>query len=62
MRIREVRIDCDGDALIYSVVPQGPACHTNKESCFWRRVIGSSLDTEEGELEVEILKVAETIV
>lgn len=30
----EVVADCDGDALMYRVVPHGPACHTGAASCF----------------------------
>jgi phosphoribosyl-ATP pyrophosphohydrolase/phosphoribosyl-AMP cyclohydrolase len=37
LRVLEVRWDCDGDALLYLVEPQGPACHTGEESCFGRR-------------------------
>jgi phosphoribosyl-ATP pyrophosphohydrolase/phosphoribosyl-AMP cyclohydrolase len=29
-----VRKDCDGDALLYEVIPSGPACHTGALSCF----------------------------
>jgi hypothetical protein len=29
-----VRVDCDGDALLYLVDPVGPTCHTGRESCF----------------------------
>jgi len=32
--VLEVRLDCDGDALLYRVVPNGPACHTGATSCF----------------------------
>ena len=35
-RVREVRLDCDGDALLYRVDPAGPACHTGQRSCFYR--------------------------
>jgi phosphoribosyl-AMP cyclohydrolase / phosphoribosyl-ATP pyrophosphohydrolase len=35
-RVREVRLDCDGDALLYRVDPAGPACHTGQRSCFFR--------------------------
>ena len=33
-QVREVRIDCDGDALLLLVDQQGPACHTGLRSCF----------------------------
>jgi len=32
--VREVRFDCDADALLYRVDPAGPACHTGAPSCF----------------------------
>ncbi|MBU6146423.1 MAG: bifunctional phosphoribosyl-AMP cyclohydrolase/phosphoribosyl-ATP diphosphatase HisIE [Paenibacillaceae bacterium] len=35
-RVVALSIDCDGDALIYHVVPQGPACHTGNTTCFYR--------------------------
>lgn len=34
LRVREVRVDCDGDALLYRVDAQGPTCHTGARSCF----------------------------
>jgi phosphoribosyl-ATP pyrophosphohydrolase/phosphoribosyl-AMP cyclohydrolase len=34
-RVVEVRVDCDGDALLYRVDPRGPACHTGEVSCFF---------------------------
>jgi phosphoribosyl-AMP cyclohydrolase / phosphoribosyl-ATP pyrophosphohydrolase len=33
-RVVAVAIDCDQDALIYRVIPNGPACHTGTASCF----------------------------
>ncbi len=33
-RVVSVALDCDADALLYRVVPQGPACHTGAPSCF----------------------------
>jgi len=37
-RIREMRIDCDQDAVWIKVEQHGPACHTARPSCFYRRV------------------------
>jgi phosphoribosyl-AMP cyclohydrolase / phosphoribosyl-ATP pyrophosphohydrolase len=39
-RVVEVRLDCDGDALLYRVLPSGPACHTGEESCFFTTLSG----------------------
>ncbi len=33
-RVVSVSIDCDADALLYRVVPEGPACHTGSATCF----------------------------
>jgi phosphoribosyl-ATP pyrophosphohydrolase/phosphoribosyl-AMP cyclohydrolase len=42
LAVEELRDDCDGDALLVRVRPNGPACHTNSLSCFapwlWRVV------------------------
>lgn len=38
-RVRAVRVDCDGDALLYEVEQVGgAACHTGHHSCFYRAV------------------------
>jgi phosphoribosyl-AMP cyclohydrolase len=37
-RIVEVRLDCDGDCLLYRVDAPGPACHQLRRSCFSHRV------------------------
>ena len=34
--VRDVRLDCDGDALLLLVDQEGPACHTGERSCFHR--------------------------
>jgi len=33
-RVRALRLDCDGDALVALVDPAGPACHTGERTCF----------------------------
>ena len=38
LRVVEVRIDCDRDALLVLALPAGPACHTGNVSCFYRKV------------------------
>jgi phosphoribosyl-AMP cyclohydrolase len=43
LRVVEMRIDCDQDALWLICEPAGPACHTGAASCFYRRVEGDRL-------------------
>jgi len=38
--VREVRVDCDADALLYAVEQEVAACHTGYRSCFHRRIDG----------------------
>ena len=38
LKVREIRIDCDQDAVWLVCAPQGPACHTGRPSCFYRRI------------------------
>lgn len=38
LRVSEVWVDCDGDALVYLVDPDGPSCHTGRISCFFRKL------------------------
>jgi len=45
LRVREMRVDCDQDAIELRVDATGPACHTLATSCFYRRL------TETGALE-----------
>jgi phosphoribosyl-AMP cyclohydrolase len=37
-KVKELRLDCDGDVVLLSVEQEGGiACHTGRESCFFRR-------------------------
>jgi phosphoribosyl-ATP pyrophosphohydrolase/phosphoribosyl-AMP cyclohydrolase len=42
MRLRQLRYDCDGDAIVALVEPAGPACHTGQRSCFYRDLDGTA--------------------
>lgn len=43
LRVIEMRVDCDQDALWLICEPAGPACHTGARSCFYRKVDGDRL-------------------
>lgn len=36
--IKEIYYDCDQDTILFLVNPTGPACHTGKETCFYRKI------------------------
>jgi len=42
-RLVELRVDCDGDAVLLRVDQTGPACHTGERSCFFRAARGDAL-------------------
>lgn len=44
-RLKELRLDCDGDTLLLLVEQLGPACHTNRRSCFYRALRDGQLVT-----------------
>jgi phosphoribosyl-ATP pyrophosphohydrolase/phosphoribosyl-AMP cyclohydrolase len=52
LHVEELRDDCDGDALLVRVRPDGPACHTGSVSCFapalWRTVVERVRERPEG--------------
>lgn len=49
-RVREIRLDCDGDAILISIDQTGVACHEGYRSCFFRRWDGTDwvVDRERG--------------
>ena len=48
MRVTDLRLDCDGDAILYIVDANGPSCHTNATSCFFRSVTANGLAADDG--------------
>ncbi len=44
LRVRDVRADCDADAILLVVEPAGPACHTGKTSCFHQPLPDGEVD------------------
>jgi phosphoribosyl-AMP cyclohydrolase len=38
LKVADIRIDCDQDAVWIIAHPAGPTCHTGARSCFYRRV------------------------
>ena len=38
LEVRDIRIDCDQDAVWVKAIPAGPTCHTGARSCFFRRI------------------------
>jgi phosphoribosyl-ATP pyrophosphohydrolase/phosphoribosyl-AMP cyclohydrolase len=59
MAVEELTDDCDGDAILLRVRPNGPACHTGSESCFapwlWRRVAERAKERPEGSYVTRLL-------
>lgn len=43
LKVIELRIDCDQDAVWIRADPAGPACHTGERSCFYRRIENGAL-------------------
>jgi phosphoribosyl-AMP cyclohydrolase / phosphoribosyl-ATP pyrophosphohydrolase len=42
LRVRQIRLDCDGDSVLYLVDAVGPTCHTGRTSCFFRPLAGAA--------------------
>ena len=42
LNVVEIRVDCDQDCLWLKSRPEGPACHTGADSCFFRRLDGTA--------------------
>ncbi len=46
-KVVKVKVDCDGDSVLYLVKDYGKACHTGKESCFYRDIHFNEIDKPE---------------
>jgi phosphoribosyl-AMP cyclohydrolase / phosphoribosyl-ATP pyrophosphohydrolase len=44
LKLVQLRVDCDGDAVLALVEPTGPACHTGERSCFYRELEGGEIE------------------
>jgi phosphoribosyl-AMP cyclohydrolase / phosphoribosyl-ATP pyrophosphohydrolase len=50
-RVVDIRLDCDGDALLVRVDPRGPACHTGERTCFFQTAGGAGATEERSNVE-----------
>ena len=48
LAVRQVRLDCDGDVVLYLVDATGPSCHTGRTSCFYRHAETDGLAEDDG--------------
>jgi phosphoribosyl-AMP cyclohydrolase / phosphoribosyl-ATP pyrophosphohydrolase len=59
LHVEEMRDDCDGDAIVLRVRPDGPACHTGSRSCFapalWRTISERKAERPDGSYVVSLL-------
>src|SRR3954470_11873249 len=56
LKLRQLRYDCDGDALVAMVEPTGPACHTGERSCFFRDLDGDGVPEPVAEEALPVLE------
>ncbi len=56
LHVQGVRVDCDGDALIYLADPAGPTCHTGERSCFFGQLGEMPRGETSGEAAAELFR------
>ncbi len=59
-QVVDIRLDCDGDALLVKVIPEGPACHTGERTCFYRGVSEADQHSEPAEKPSSIIHQADS--
>jgi phosphoribosyl-ATP pyrophosphohydrolase/phosphoribosyl-AMP cyclohydrolase len=55
-RVVELRYDCDGDAVLATVLPAGPACHTGSDTCFGASSVEASATDAVRDLDLTIAR------
>jgi len=50
-KVLDIYLDCDGDTLLLKIEQTGPACHTNRQSCFYQQRQADTWLTIEAPLE-----------
>jgi len=45
--VKDLFVDCDGDALLVKAEPTGPTCHTGEKACFFSRIDQPGVKTSE---------------
>ena len=60
--VKELKLDCDGDAILLKVDQKGPACHTGETSCFYRKL--GEPEVTEGSIDysLNVLKELEEVI
>ena len=60
--VEEIKLDCDGDSLLVKVNQQGPACHTGKDTCFYRKLGQPEVQEESIDYSLEVMKELEEVI
>jgi phosphoribosyl-ATP pyrophosphohydrolase/phosphoribosyl-AMP cyclohydrolase len=61
-QVHEIRYDCDQDAVLYLVSQTGPACHTGRQSCFYRSVTLSDRVAQPGSRAAEAVVLLQQVI